>query len=368
VRDGWPTPQAPAVDKLQSLIPEGVAVVAYGVLPDRLLFWTLSHGSRDFAEKPIDAQGLSQLVTRFREEFQDANVDVRPDAERLYAVLIDPVSPHLSGFGTVVFIPDAILHAVPFAALTDAKTNRFLVEDHAIVVAPSIALFLRASESRGATDPVARPTLLAIGDPAFDSTAFPYLPRLSGAAAEAKRVAGLYPDAVLLTGTEATRSIFLAELGRHTVVHIASHALTNDSDPLRSRLLFTPDPEHGDSGTLFAEELYGAPFGKVRLVVLAACSTASGRISRGEGPLSIARPFLAGGVPSVLATMWEIEDSSSTELLTAFHREIAAGRPPEEALRDAQVAMIEGTDPALRAPRTWAAFQLAGGVDRSARG
>ena len=368
VRDGWPTPQAPAVNALQSLIPEGVAVVAYGVLPDRLLFWTFSHGSRDFAQRPIAATELTQLVTNFRDEFQDAKTDVRRDAERLYTVLIDPVAQELSGFGTVVFVPDAILHAVPFAALADAKTNRFLVEDHAIVVSPSIALFLRASDRRGAVGAATPPSLLAVGDPAFDSTAFPYLPRLSGAAAEAKRIAGLYPDAVLLTGDAATRSRFLAELGRHTVVHVASHALTNDSDPLRSRLLFTPDPEHGDSGTLFAEELYGAPFGKVRLVVLAACSTASGRISRGEGPLSIARPFLAGGVPSVLATMWEIEDSSSTELLTAFHREVAAGRPPEEALRDAQVAMIEGTDPTLRAPRSWAAFQLAGGVDRSARG
>ena len=98
--------------------------------------------------------------------------------------------------------------------------------------------------------------------------------------------------------------------------------------------------------------------------MLAACSTASGRISRGEGPLSLARPFLAGGVPAVLATMWEIEDAPSSNLLTAFHRQIAAGRPPEEALRDAQVALIEGSDAALRAPRSWAAFQIAGGVDR----
>jgi CHAT domain-containing protein len=312
---------------------------------------------------------LADLVGTFRDELEGSLSDAPPEAaSRLYDVLIEPVASRVAGSTTVVFIPDGSLHAVAFSALANAKTGRFLVEDHSIVVAPSIALFVRASERRDSDEAPGAATLLAVGDPAFDAAAFPYLPRLAGAANESKRVAKLYSEAVVLTGEAATRRSFLAEIGRHTVIHIAGHALTNDADPLRSRFLFAPDPEHGDSGMLFAEDLYGTPFGRTRLDVLAACSTASGRISRGEGPLSLARPFLAGGVPAVLATLWEIEDAPSSELLIGFHRQVASGRPPQEALREAQVSFIQGSDPALRSPRVWAAFQLAGGVTRSIRG
>src|SRR5207249_1164433 len=123
------------------------------------------------------------------------------------------------------------------------------------------------------------------------------LSRLAEAAAEAREVARIYAHAVVLTGEAATKHEVLGALARAEVVHLAAHALGNESDPLRARLILAPDPERGDSGTLLAEELYRTAMPATRLVVLAACATGSGRISRGEGPLSLARPFLHAGVP-----------------------------------------------------------------------
>jgi CHAT domain-containing protein/tetratricopeptide (TPR) repeat protein len=359
--DRLPPGSTPDLQHADEDLPPGTTVVEYGVLADRLLIWTLARGSRGFAERPIREEDLATLVGGFRDGVERSTD--RPESglgARLRGLLLDPVAPAVAAASTLVFVPDGVLHAVPFAALPDIRADRYLVEARSIVVAPSLTYFLRASPGAAAGSYATPRTILAVGDPAFDTAAFPYLPRLSMAGSEAKRIAKLYPEPVVLTGEAATRTGFLEALGQQDVVHFAGHALGNDTDPARSRLVLAPDPQRHDSGNLFAREIYGRAFGSARLVVLAGCATASGRISRGEGPLSLARPFLAGGVPAVLATLWDIEDASSSELRFQFHREIVAGRSPQEALRHAQLAMIEASDPALRAPKSWAAFEIVG--------
>lgn len=361
--DRWQ--RAPRIDvaELPREIPAGVALIAYGILPDRLLVWAISEGTRQVAQQPIRAEDLAELVRSFRAELESSDAASSPEAGRkLYDLLVVPVLGRIAGAGTWVFVPDQVLHAVPFAALADRRTERFLVQDHPVLVVPSIALFVHATRNRSRASPRTPLSVLAIGDPAFDEDSFPSLRRLPAAAQEAERIAKLYPDSVTLTGALATRAAFLREIERHEVLHFAGHAVTSDADLLRSRLLLAADPERHDSGNLLAQSLYDRSFGRVRLVVLAGCATASGRISRGEGPLSLARPFLAAGVPGVVATLWAIEDASSGALVSELHREIVAGQTPEQALRNAQLAMIGARDPSFRAPRAWAAFQLAGGV------
>src|SRR5215218_4098707 len=116
------------------------------------------------------------------------------------------------------------------------------------------------------------------------------------------RVAALYPQAETLTGPWATKSRFLTEVGRYEIVHFAGHAISNEEFPLLSMLVLAP--EAGSAGALMAHEIYGLKLERTRLVVLAACSTARARISPGEGVLGLARPFLAAGVPSVVASLW----------------------------------------------------------------
>lgn len=361
--DRWQEAPRASLADLPGAIPTGVALIAYGVLPDRLVVWAIANGTLAVVQQPIRSGRLADLVRGFRAELEQSSGNEAPSesARALYDLLIVPVEEKLSSASTWIFVPDDVLHSVAFAALADRRTDRFLVEDHAVLVTPSIALFLHASRNQPIVAD-ARRSLLAVGDPAFDPAEFPDLPRLPAAAEEAERIAALYPQARILTGARATPTAFLQELARHSIVHFSGHALTSDADLLRSRLVLAADPERDHRGDLFAQTLYDRSFGGVRLVILAACSTASGRISSGEGALSLARPFLAGGVPAVVATLWEIEDESSTELLMGLHRGIVAGLPPEQALRRAQVALIEGKEPRLRAPRIWAAFQLSGGV------
>jgi CHAT domain-containing protein len=79
-----------------------------------------------------------------------------------------------------------------------------------------------------------------------------------------------------------------------------------------------------------------------------------------EGATSLARAFLAAGVPTVIASLWDVGDRPTATLSDAFHRNLLAGDDPEEALRKAQLAMLHGGDEAGRSPAAWGAFEVFG--------
>ena len=99
-------------------------------------------------------------------------------------------------------------------------------------------------------------------------------------------------------------------------------------------------------------------FGRVRLLVLSACSTAGGAVERGEGVLSLTRPFLAAGVQQVLATVSAVDDEEAAPLLVDFHTRLRAGETPAAALRAVQLAAYKREHTVSL--RGWAAFELFG--------
>src|SRR5205807_4027802 len=103
--------------------------------------------------------------------------------------------------------------------------------------------------------------------------------------------------------------------------------ISNSDFPNLSRLLFA-DERGGASGSLFAHELAGRHFGRTQLLILAACQTSGGRIRRGEGVLSLARPFLAAGIPTVIASLWDVDDAGTRALLVAVHEALRSGAGP----------------------------------------
>ena len=230
-----------------------------------------------------------------------------------------------------------------------------MIEDFRIGVSPSLSA-VALGQSR-IPRPAASMPILVLGNPGFDRASHPDLPDLPGAAREAVRVASLYHDAAVFTGDAVTKARF-REAGAYDVLHYAGHAVANTLHPEASSLLLAPDPEKGEEGTLMVSELSHARFDATRVVVLSACGTGSGDISASEGPLSLARPFLAAGVPDVVASLRDVEDGASSELFFRFHRALAAGSSPLEALRAAQIAMIHDRSPALRHPAAWAAFTV----------
>jgi CHAT domain-containing protein len=135
-------------------------------------------------------------------------------------------------------------------------------------------------------------------------------------------------------------------LERYGIVHFATHALLSESAPQRTALVLMPGPEDLEDGFLQAREVYRLRLG-AELVVLSACQTARGRIVRGEGVQSLAQAFFHAGARSVVASLWDVEDRSTAELMAAFYRHLVGGRPKAEALRAAKLSCW----PSLRPPR-----------------
>jgi CHAT domain-containing protein len=285
-------------------------------------------------------------------------------ATRLHRAVLSPLRDLTAGATTLVVVPDGPLHFLPIAALRDPATGRLVVEDAAVVTAPSVATFLSASRRASARGTGAQSALI-VGNPAIDRRRFPDLAPLPAAEREAAAISGMYRNATVLTGPSATRQAFLDALDGAQVVHVGAHALANDESPHLSSLLLAPSPGPGDAGVVFARDIAGRRLARTRVVVLAACETGRGRRYRGEGVASLARPFLQASVPTVIATLWAVEDRATQEVAVAYHRHLAAGRDPADALRRTQLERLRA-GASGSTDMTWAAFTAVGGTDLTA--
>jgi CHAT domain-containing protein len=347
--------RSPELAEVAHGLPEGVVLVEYAVLPDRVIAWVLTaQAARAIILAQTSAE-LAQAVRRLREEIADGS-QPPPTAAELYRALIAPLG--LGAGAKLAIVPDKWLYQVPFAALRDAATDRYLIEDHAIEIAPSASVYLRCIREAKLRR-VARQSagsVLVVADPAFNRSLAPSLPRLPGAAAEAAAIGRLYARTEVLAGSEATPSRVLRGIGGHRIVHYAGHAEAQGSSALLAHLFLAPEAR--DSGVVFARDLYGRSFPSTELIVLSACDT--GAVSGSEGISGLARPFLAAGVPGVIASSWRIDDATTAAFSSELHRHLRGGEEPAAALRGATLKLLRSPSSDLAAPRTWAAFVLFG--------
>jgi CHAT domain-containing protein len=357
---GERTMESSTVSALQRNLTEDVAIVEYHVLPDRLAIWVLRRKSLDLSVVEVSSQALRALATHFRHEVLSPSSALRQDAEsqRLYDLLIGTIQSAIKGAAALVLVPDRALSSLPFAALPDTASGKYLVEQYALSTAPSANVYsesLKRERHLGVTSAV---RVMAMGDPVFETSSLYGLPRLAQAAQEAKEVAALYPKSSLLLGAEATTERFLSALSHFDIVHFSGHAVAGSSPSLSAFLVFAPSK--GTSGILYARELYGARRACARLAVLSACSGLAGDGVSGEGVESLARPFLAIGVPSVIASLWVVNDASAREFFAEFYRSLRSGASAAEALRHAQLLSLSSSEKAIASPGLWAGFQLIG--------
>lgn len=354
------------IDRLRADLPIGTYVIEYRVLDDRTYAWILS---RDvFKVLPLTARRRD--VNRWTSALQDAvrNGDAAAFESGLFAPYdallkeaIDVIN-RASGStaANIVIIPDRELRGLPFAALRDPETRRYLIEDHALASSGSALLYvfavLRDRELRPGDT-----SALLIGDPAFapELTLARGLQRLKGAQREVDEIRADYSPTDVLTAEAATVAQFLRMANGHAIIHIAAHAIVNGDAPSQSFLLFTPsgtDPGVLNAATLI-KELHADT---TRLVVVGACSSAGGLPVGAEGIAPLVRPIIGAGVPGVIGALWDIEDATAADLLVSFHRHYQQGDDAATALRNAQLELLHGSNPGLRSGLKWAPFQAIG--------
>ena len=340
-----------SLEEIQARLPDQVQLVQYAVLPDKLAIWVVSKSRFDFIEKPVTAIGLEDKIDTYQAAIagKASAGEIKEVARELYELLIPP---GLSADKQLCLAPDKSLHQLAFATLI-SRGGKYLLEDFALLYAPSASLLVLATENARSKERDTNERLLSIGNPDFDREENPNLPDLKAAEIEAEAIAGGYRQSLNLVGGKATKETFLRDFSNVEVIHFAGHFVANSQSPGNSKLLFA-------GGDLRSSELGAYKLPKAKLVVMSACQTGFERYNKSEGAIGIARTLLALGAPVVVASQWKVDSEPTKDLMIAFHRNRREkGMTSAESLRQAQLELssLDKT----RAPFYWAAFSLFGG-------
>jgi CHAT domain-containing protein len=319
------------------------------------------------------------------------------EAAKVSNMLLGPAAARIAN-KRLLIVGEGVLQYLPFAALPEPApdgsgiTNQSpLIAKHEIVTVPSasvVAVLRRETAGRKQ----APKTLAVLADPVFsaddarvvqqetntNAAARESAPdairaatdvglqdfvRLRFSRTEAEEIARMAPAEATLKALDfdASRETVLSrDLGQYRIVHFATHSLLNNEHPELSGVVLSLVDRAGrpQNGFLRLYDIYNLRLGS-DLVVLSACQTALGGEIKGEGLIGLTRGFLYAGAPRVVATLWEIDDRTTAEVMKRFYEAmLVRGERPAAALRAAQVAMwrTKGWD----APYYWAAFTLQG--------
>jgi CHAT domain-containing protein len=311
--------------------------------------WVLRGGQTAFVRGDSVRPSIERTIRSHLAAIAATNdAEIARLGRELYDELIAPASPHLRGVRNLVIIGDGALQTVPFAALV-GPDHRYLIQNFRLAFAPSASVFARNERTvTGGRE------LLAVAQPGPSGMKF-----LPNAEMEVREVADLYGNDHVLVGSEVDPNNFLMRSGRASAVHFAGHAVLDDHQPSASSLVFESSQNRAPL-LLRAETIAATRLPSRPLVVLAGCSTGRGPLRQNEGVDSLSAAFLRAGARGVVATLWDIDDSASSRLLTTFHRHLGSGATASDALRDAQLSLIGSSDPNDRRPEAWAGFVLLG--------
>lgn len=329
----------------------------------------------------IGREGLHAQVKAFRALVGDPDTPI-PDVKRsglhLYDLLLGPAEPLLAQADRWLISPDGPLHSLPFGALSTG--GRYLAESKPIHIVASAAVYeeLKAARTRDCATPAIE--MLAVGDPryrpAIDSVAATVpdpplqgtglrglkLTSLPDTRVEVEAISRLVPRPRALLGAEATEEAVKSLAPQARRIHFACHGLLDEKLPLNSALaLSTPEPtgEGGDNGLLQAWEILEEMHLRADLVTLSACDSGLGREMGAEGLIGLVRAFQLAGARSVVGSLWSVADGSTARFMARFYGALYGGSPKDEALRQAQLALI-GETSGFSHPFYWGAFELFG--------
>ncbi|MBF2029466.1 MAG: CHAT domain-containing protein [Oscillatoriales cyanobacterium C42_A2020_001] len=292
---------------------------------------------------PIKRETLNAAILEFRRALQSPGTDAKPIAQKLYSWLIQPLEADLKQATpqTLIYAPDGQLRYIPLAALHDGQ--QWLVQRYQInnITAKSLTKFNNPSQVQmrvlaGAFTDAATTYPVKVGERNFSFKGLPF------AGQEVTNLAALFPG----TNKVLDRAFSLASIkplmNGFSVVHLATHAAFVPGDPSNSFILF------GDGSFATLRDIENWSLNNVDLVVLSACETGVGvkavgdrALGNGEEVLGLGYQFQNRGARATLASLWQVDDGGTQELMTAFYTALKQlNMTKAGALQQAQIAMI----------------------------
>jgi CHAT domain-containing protein/tetratricopeptide (TPR) repeat protein len=263
-------------------------------------------------------------------------------ASSLYTILFPKSISEEFANKKLIIIPDSYLQNIPFEALlTSTKPNSYFIKQNEISYAYSIS-FLHQNEKWKREN---SKDFLGFAPVNFNND----LSNLPLSKEEVMVGVSLFSSDSFLYN-DATKQNFIQNTKGHKIIHIASHS--NVVDNKNPWIVFSDKK-------LTLNELYLTE-NTADLVVLSACKTSLGNLNEGEGVMSLARGFFNTGANSVLSTLWNVNDKSSSKIITEFYQEVKKGKTKSEALHDAKLNYLNNHQLSEQSPYYWASFVLIG--------
>jgi CHAT domain-containing protein len=382
-RNAWFRPAA--VEQVQKkLNPDTECLVEFFLGESRSFVWFISAGHLKMASLPGQKEiqktvedYLTSINTKPNNLYLKTQLVTQQGlAEKLFATLFGELAEQLTPGKRLIVVPDGILYYLPFETLR--HNGRYLLEAHEISYLPSASMLelLQNSKNNSETDKL---DLLAFGAPifglqtsrqkhsgnaidaqtlrAFDGFQLAALP---GTGEEVREIAKLFtPDRCqVYLGKESTEEALKAVRRSYRRLHIASHALVDQKNPFRSAIVLTLDADPQEDGFLEMGEIAALDL-DCELVVLSACQTGRGKLFSGEGVVGLSRAFLYAGARSVVVSLWNVSDISTSQLMKDFYQHLVRGDRNAQALREAKLQMLR-SNKETRHPFYWAPFILIG--------
>lgn len=401
--------QAVTLAAVQSAIPADAALVEFAVY--RPYKWNAGLGDDSGYGEPRyiayvlrntgeiewkdlgDAKTIDAKIVELRKALRDPNRKDAPQLARAaYEKLLQPLRPFFGDAKHLLVSPDGELNLIPFEALIDGK-GKYLIENYSFSYLTGGRDLLRMRTARAS-----KSKSLIIANPTFSETAEQtakvgadektnddakrrsitatrnlsdtYFAPLGGTLSEARSIQSLFPDAVSLTGAQASETA-LKIVTAPRILHVATHGFflensdeskTETQNPLlRSGLAFAGANRRDaakDDGILTALEASGLNLWGTKLVVLSACDTGVGEVKNGEGVYGLRRAFTQAGTETLVMSLWSVSDFTTRELMTSYYKNLKQGLGRGAALRQVQLEILKKKG--REHPFYWAAFIQSG--------
>jgi CHAT domain-containing protein/Tfp pilus assembly protein PilF len=373
----------------QKILDKDTVMFEYMVGEKSSYLWKVSRDSFEARKLDIGREEMERRVKLLRHLIETSSNAPGFAAQSyiLYQKLMEPAIGMVPKGKKLLIVPDGILNYLPFEVLCTKKVGKrdgkylfktlhYLIKKYPVYYVQSASVWaslqqepapLNLKKGKGTRK------LLAFGDPvfigekelsgnAFIRSAFRgsepvQFNRLIYSGKEVEAISKLFrpSDIYLRELAKEEKMKQLKDLSQYRYIHFATHGILNENKPQFSGLVLTQDDDPTEDGFLQMREILNLKL-NADLVVLSACRTGLGKLVRGEGIIGLTRAWMYAGTPSVMVSLWAVNDASTAKLMEMFYKYLKKGMDKTNALRKAKLRLLKKTG----AVRGWAGFVLMG--------
>ncbi len=372
------------IQQIQHILPEKTALLAYQVGDSTTYIFAITKTSFSIVPSQISLQKINDQTEILRTNLSDYNfLKENPQlsyqqftdvSHWFYTALVQPALAKCPNTEQLIIVPDNSLGHLPFEVFLVEPAAKegdrsyeklhYLLRDYRVSYSYSATLWL---ENMKAVSKATTNQFLGMAASYQNSANLETLPRsrqqqilrsgvsdLPQAMQEVKELEKLFAGTYFYA-QEAGEANFKKNAANANIIHLAMHGVLNQKNPILSSLVLTENGDTVEDNFLEAWEIAHLKL-NADLVVLSACETGFGQFQQGEGVMSLGRAFMLAGVPSLVISLWAVNDQSTAFIMKSFYQQLKQQHNKAHALQQAKLDYLKNSSGIAAHPAFWAPF------------